>query len=372
MRSHRGCTFIAFVSPLILLAHPATAATNEQSLIAEAGGLLGVLIPETVDSVGHVGTTTSLALDARGNPYIAYRDETNRSLKLATKVRGIWVIETVDPNAGSGEESSFLAANPILVDTHGDPSIAYTATGRTKLLYAVKHGAGWTVEAVDAAGCCVASPSMALDREGDPSIAYTASDSLAWYLKYASMKNGRWTISTVATAPSFIGCSLALDSNGEPRIVYAYQTAPLRFAWRAGQDWAYETADSSAEVNPFGLSIDLDSLGSPYVSYYTLFDKAAVRLASKQSGAWIHETVDSLGVPQIDAEPDLWTSLALGPQGEPGIAYYSTSRSRLRYVFKSGGAWTYMEPDTVFGTGYFASLARDSWGNPCISYFSGL
>jgi hypothetical protein len=64
------------------------------------------------------GGNDSLALDARGNPRIAYYDGTNGDLKFASKA-GSWTIETVDTAGNVGWEAS------LALDARGNPRITY-------------------------------------------------------------------------------------------------------------------------------------------------------------------------------------------------------------------------------------------------------
>ena len=74
-----------------------------------------------------------------------------------------------------------------------------------------------------------------------------------------------------------------------------------------------------------------------------------------------------------------WTSLALGSDGQPRIAYYDVDHSSLKYAQRSAaGSWTTGWVDGFDGTGdadgggdigTYTSIAIGANGNPVISYF---
>ena len=57
---------------------------------------------ETADgSANDVGWYSSLAIDTRGNPHVAYKDETTDDLKYARKSGGLWSFEIADGSANN-------------------------------------------------------------------------------------------------------------------------------------------------------------------------------------------------------------------------------------------------------------------------------
>jgi hypothetical protein len=89
---------------------------------------------ETVDSVGQVGTYTSIDLDENGYAHISYRDFGNEDLKYAYQDSSGWHIETVDSQGDVGTYTS------LAIGKYGSVHISYFDNGNKKLKYALKEG----------------------------------------------------------------------------------------------------------------------------------------------------------------------------------------------------------------------------------------
>lgn len=107
-----------------------------------------------------VGEHTSIVVDANGVIHVAYYDRDNGRLKYANYAGGMWSTSVVDETAHVGLYSS------IAIDANGNPAIAYMMvegmqapdpTPLTGLRYAVANtnmpasGSDWTIADVDAA-----------------------------------------------------------------------------------------------------------------------------------------------------------------------------------------------------------------------------
>jgi hypothetical protein len=57
---------------------------------------------ELVDTAGDVGKYADVTVDKDGNPYISYYDDTNGTLKFASKESGSWERNTLDSNSDTG------------------------------------------------------------------------------------------------------------------------------------------------------------------------------------------------------------------------------------------------------------------------------
>ncbi len=278
--------------------------------------LAGYWTQETVDAIGNVGHSPSMALDAYGNPHISYHTGSFPSggvLKYAYKSGGSWHIETVV--GASGKISMAL-------DAYGNPHISYHTGGflsEGDLKYAYKSGGSWHIETVDTVG---------------------------WDVGHAS--------------------SITLDANGNPHIGYAtiaylHVSGPLKYAYKSGGTWHIQTVDATADVG-FCTSIALDANGNPHISYDD-FLNVDLKYAYMSGGTWHTQTVDTTG------NVSYYFSLALDASGNPHISYYDQTNGDLKYAYKSGGTWHIETVDVIGDVGYSSSLVLDASNNPHISYY---
>jgi hypothetical protein len=274
-----------------------------------------------VDSSGNVGTYSSLALDAEGNPHISYCDG-NCGLKHAYCNGTMWHVESVDYNGWPGLYSS------IAIDPYGNPCISYYDNWDGELRYTAWNGSSWNTQVVDSPGGGFTS--LAIDSEGNPHISYY--DITNGDLKYASWTSSGWNIQTVDSAGD-VGwsTSLKLDSSDNSHISYLDSTSTqLKYAVWTGLGWDIQVVDSVGNANFFQTwlnctSLALDSSGYPRISYFDGVN-SSLKYALWNGSSWVIQTVDS------SYNVGWSSSLALDSSGRAHISYYDATVGDLKYV----------------------------------------
>ncbi len=324
-------------------------------------------VVQIVESIGDVGQYASLAL-AGGVTRISYWDTSRQDLKLATLNSGIWSIEVADDGGNVGQYAS------LALDAQGDPFLSYydNTYGAGNLRAASRIGGVWSSALVDSAGDVGRFTSIAVDALGEPRISYY--DATQGHLKYAFRIGGIWTLETVDMLGN-VGqyTSLALTAAGDARISYFDVTqGDLKFASRgAGGGWTVETVDAAGTVGQY-TSLALDAQGDPHISYYDATN-GDLKYASRSGGTWTIERADSIG------DVGQYTSLALarGPSarrpgdaaGDPRIAYFDVTHKDLKFASRSAGGWASETLDELGDVGQFTSLAIDAAANAELAYF---
>ena len=186
-------------------------------------------LPVTVDnSVGVVGSYTSIAIGTNGNPIISYFDQTNYDLKVAACNNPTCTTSTnstIDNNNDVGRHTS------IAIGTNGNPIISYYGNGGLKVAACnnptceVLGGApASTNTIIDNSSSDVGwYSSIAIGTNGNPIISYY--DQTNYDLKVAACNNPTCTTTTNTTidnSSSDVGwdSSIAIGTNGNPIISY--------------------------------------------------------------------------------------------------------------------------------------------------------
>ncbi len=318
--------------------------------------MVGVGIPEPVDTVGRVGEFCSLDLDADGNPHISYYDATNGVLKYAHKEMGTWTTATVD---SSGEMRTSLA-----VDQWGRVHIGYTTNGpQGNLRYATTSGGPWVIELVEQAG--ITSASLKVDYWGAARIAATRRIQEARVYYYVRTGSG-WSADFVTYSSSYTACaSLALHPiDGTPHISWESDES-LYYATRVDTTWAGGRVQFGGRVHQ--PSIALDSAQDVLISFSDLCEPIHPdcgwnypKLVKKSGGVWTGAVVDTT------SRDTSYSSLAVDASGRPYIAYYDEALGMPVVVVNTGTEWArYYDPVAYPDWG---SLVLDATGTPHVGY----
>lgn len=235
----------------------------------------------------HINYYTGIALDKNNHPRISYYlyhapdGSYLLHLKLASFDGNRWTIETVDKRRGTGK------FNSLALDASGNPIIAYSHVSLGDLLYAAWHGASWEFGDADSRRVhndyVGAGNSIAIDREGNPHIAYF--DLTKALVKYAVRRNGEWKteiIDRLVSQGEVDHVSLKLDSHERPHIAY-YDAGMgiLKYASRGADGWTSQVVDDNGNVGKYP-SLCFDSGDTPYIAYYAL-DTASLMLAHMEA-----------------------------------------------------------------------------------------
>ena len=195
-------------------------------------------IIETIDYMGSVGVTSSIALDSNDNPHISYYDGTNKDLKYAKWSGNYWAIETVDSIGDVGMWTS------IVLDSSDNPHISYYDYRNKDLKYARWTGSTWDIETVDSNGYVGAYTSLDIDSNDNPHIGYY--DYTNHDLKYATKAKLALKRPPVADANGPYhgneGSPIELNASGS----YDPDGDTLQYRWDLNNDGIWDTGWSSS------------------------------------------------------------------------------------------------------------------------------
>lgn len=233
----------------------------------------------------------------------------------------------------------------------------------------------WRIEVVDSGnGKDVGRySSLAIDRFGNLQIAYyDATDHSLWYA-YRGRSDAKWYTMQV-DRPAGTFASLAVDAQGYPHITSnSWTETGLHYDYWDGKNWHKFIVDP--EHTDRMTSLQVDRNGHLHVSYYVENNASGhyalyMKYAYFDGKTWYLQTVDHTWL------AGKANSLALGPQGQPWIAYVIAGQGDLAYAHQVGAKWEYGTAETRATNGgsyvgFANSIAIDRQGYPHITYIDG-
>ncbi len=302
---------------------------------------------QTIDYVGEQSSPPSIILDSEDNPHICYIDRLgvdNQTLKYATLTNSGWVVQKVD--------NGMIMSPSIALDEGRNPHICYIDYNVHSLKYATLTVNGWNItvlEQLKGGGM----PSLAIDSNGNPSIVY-ASD---YSLKYARWSGVNWSISTIDLMDIGRTSSLILDSQNNPHVCYStggWLNWTIKYASFQQNRWVTENVDYDVfDLPPPSLALDSDN--NPCISYY---QRAATYGYLKYAKwAWANWSIQSVEL----ASPG--SSLSLDSEGNAHVSYCTAYGVYTRYAVGIDSQWNIQTVDESKSL-RSPSLALDSKDNP--------
>jgi hypothetical protein len=346
---------------------------------------------EVVDSTHgrDSGSFSSLVIDHLGSLHLIYSNSAGTALRYAFRAKGNkrWDKTTIDAVSGTFES--------LAVDSHGWIHIAYNSPKLDGLHYAHWDGKAWQTLLIDAVKTNHQT-SIQLDSQDHPRISYYrenyADRRQAKCLKYAYFDGTTWFTQTVDHRPGTGSWnSLALDRNEHPEISYSIATGFLGFASLDESEWQHGLADfkNSKEVShkddkdkskdekdkekesdkrhlDTDSSLVIGAEGEPAIAYINATERT-INYAWRAGAVWHQETVDSVASTGSDSDR---ISLKIDKSGRPHLVYYDSGLGTLKYATRDKDKKEWRTEIIDDGSaGQYASLALDETDRPYVSYY---
>lgn len=315
---------------------------------------------ETVDRNGDVGIYAAITVDPLNRVLVAYRDESNRTLKVRRSTATGWGPPLVPPEEANnfgfwpGIAADAGAVHVVYHNRPGDPG----QPGSYWMRYAGWDGAQWTLQDIFIGGQWA---SLALDSQGNPHAAFI--DFPGAFATYAVLVGSVWATDLFEFPDWAAYTSLSLDRMDVPHIAYSrfeYDvTALVHATLLSDGTWDRDPVLSDPAVQPAYSSLAVDGLDRVHIAFHDA-NAGALVYYLRDGAVETFTTVDAGGVGE-------YASLKVDSSGIPHIAYYDFARQDLKYV--SGDDWTPVVVDSAGAVGQWAALALDASGQPHIAYY---
>lgn len=280
---------------------------------------------EVLDSGAEDISNSALALDNHGFSHIVYADRRNDALKYAVHDGFGWDVTLVENQLNADMmalEIDNLGFSHIVFNERKDGLPDQTS----QLRYGFNSGTGWVMEPVSLIEELPDWFSITLDGQNIPHVSYMGLDD---DLQYARKGSLGWEFETV-DSQGRVGSdsSLDTDKNGYPHISYVDDTnGTLKYAFKDISGWHKETAPIVGYVGG-NTAIGVDSFDNPHILFYGHVDGSSIRYIKKTPSGWHNELVDDDGSVGIYSG----ISLEIDAIGQPHVSYYDDTCGCVKYA----------------------------------------
>jgi hypothetical protein len=265
--------------------------------------------------VGDRGTYASLAVAGDGTLWIAYRDQTLGTLRVASRTADAAEWTSAMAEAGGGASPSVGMFASIALNASSQPVVAHYDQGKGQLRVVRGDGTTFTGEVVD---------------EGEPVAADTA----------AGTEAGDADVGMFAR--------LRIVSGVEYIAYYDAANGQLKLAWGGTGNYTIEVVDDGSvpEGSELPASSDVGQWpdlmvvdGQIHIAYHDVANQD-LRYAVGTPGDWTVTTVDT--GEYVGADTALFLS-----GSAPAVAYFDGRNNDMKLAWRSGDTW---QSDTVAGS----------------------
>jgi hypothetical protein len=303
------------------------------------------------------GTLSSIDVDSASLPHMGYYTGGEKGLGYAEWKDGSWTTSAIDNKSGAGNPHS------MVLDRFDRPFVAYRNShldsNRSAIMMAFRNGMNWTFHKVEDNPLASPDLSIALDSSDLPGISYmkrqfVGDESALWFAKLES--NGTWSYEEIDSNGELRYSSLCMDSKDNFHISYEELGDELRYAYWNGTEWSVEVVEDEG-VGAWS-SIIADKHGRPHIAYYD-GTHSDVKYATKLNGTWNMTSIDYMIGPIL--------SLDLDSLERPHISYQSRDL-HLKHAYWNGTAWNIEVVDNTTYVGELSSMKIDNNDDIHISY----
>ena len=296
------------------------------------------------------GAKPALAVNSKDEPGIVYMQESKKHgyVKYAAwNGSGFDVSDVADGYFYGPPGMDFGLDDEPHVTWHDHQDLTSFRPDLGDAVQAVLLDGEWKLEPVFDVGHDGWDNSIKVDDQGrvhmtatDPA-QFRSTQGIQYYLK----EDGEWTVESIGSVPLNYewGNSLQIDSNGTPHVTYHdHNDADLYYATKAEEGWQIELVDFLGDVGKFS-SMQLTSQDKPRVSYLKLDGPTSGDASGTVRYAWFEPAPEgwpSWNVEDVDTLDNIFTgffgarlitSIALDDDDNPIIVYSDQSVIKLAY-----------------------------------------